>query len=91
MLPKPGKDPKLPQNLSLISPLSTTGKLFEKLILKIVQRHIEERGLLKASHFGFHSLHSTTLQCTRFSDHTTLNFNNNMSSFSEKIQSLGRR
>jgi hypothetical protein len=46
-LPKPGKAPKFPQNLHLISLLSTTGMLLEKIILKIVQRHIE--GLLKAS------------------------------------------
>jgi hypothetical protein len=53
MLPKPSKDPEFPQNLPLISLLSTTGKLFENVILKIVQRHIEERGLLHASQFGF--------------------------------------
>jgi hypothetical protein len=32
---QPGKDPKIPQNLCPISLLSTTGKLFEKMILKI--------------------------------------------------------
>jgi hypothetical protein len=38
-LPKPSKDPKFPQNLHPISLLSTTGELFEKIILKIVQKH----------------------------------------------------
>jgi hypothetical protein len=73
-LPKPSKDPKFSQNVRLISLLSTTGKLFEKFILRILQRHIEERGLLNASQFGFRARYSTTL-----TDHITLNFNNNMS------------
>jgi hypothetical protein len=47
-LPKPGKDPTFPQNLLPISLLPTTFMLFEKIILKIVQRHIGERGLLNA-------------------------------------------
>jgi hypothetical protein len=59
--------------------LSITGKLFEKVILKIVQRHVEERGLLNASQFGFCALHSMTLQYKILTDHITLNFNNNMS------------
>jgi hypothetical protein len=59
--------------------LSTTGKLFKKVILKIVQRHIEERGLLNASQFGFCANHNMTLQCMRVADHVTLNLNNNMS------------
>jgi hypothetical protein len=55
------------------------GKLFEKVILKIVQRHTGERGLLNANQIGFRACHSTTLQCMRLTDHVTLNFNNNMS------------
>jgi hypothetical protein len=78
-LPKPGKDPKFPQNLRPISLLPTTGKLFKKVILKFVQKHIEERGLLNQSQLGFRAGHSTTLQCMRLMDHVTLNFNNKMS------------
>jgi hypothetical protein len=55
------------------------GMIFEKVILKIVQRHIEERGLLNASQFGFHARHSTALQCVRLTDHIALKFNNSMS------------
>jgi hypothetical protein len=78
-LPKPGKDPKFPQNLRPISLLSTTGKRFEKVVLKIVQRHIENKKLLNANQFGFRTYHSTTLQCMRLADHATHNFNNKMS------------
>jgi hypothetical protein len=58
--------------------LSTTSKIFKEVILKVVQRHIEERGLLNASQFGFHAHHSTTLQCIRLIEHVILNFNNNI-------------
>jgi hypothetical protein len=73
-LPKPRKEPKLPQNVRPSSLLSTTGKLFEKLILRTIQKHIEERNLLKASQFGFRSDHSAPLQCKGLADHI-----NNMS------------
>jgi hypothetical protein len=76
-LPKPGKDPKCPHDLRQIRLLSTTGKLFQKVILKIVQRHIEERDLLNVSQFGFRARHST-IQCMRLTDHVTLNFINNI-------------
>jgi hypothetical protein len=79
ILPKTGKDPKFPQNLRTISLLSTTGKLFEKIILQFLKQHIEEKGLLNASQFGFRARHSTTLQCMRLTDNMTLNFNNKMS------------
>jgi hypothetical protein len=78
-LPKPGKDPKFPQNLCPISILSTTGKLFEKIILTTLQKHIEQRSLLNAGHFGFRASHSTTLQCMRLMDHVIINLNNKMS------------
>jgi hypothetical protein len=55
------------------------GKLFEEVILKIVQRHIGEKGLLNAGQFGFRACYSMTLQCMRLTAHVTLNFNNNMS------------
>jgi hypothetical protein len=74
-LPKPGKNPKSPQNLRPINLLSATGKLFEKVILNIVQKHIEEKSLLNASQFGFRARHSTTLQCMRLTDHVTGHLN----------------
>jgi hypothetical protein len=54
------------------------GKLFEKDILKIVQRHIEV-SLLNACQFGLRVRHSTTLQRLKFTDHMIPNFNNNIS------------
>jgi hypothetical protein len=57
-LPNPIKDPKFTQNLCPISHLSTICKLFEKIVLKIIQKHIEERGLLNGSQFGFRARHS---------------------------------
>jgi hypothetical protein len=80
-LPKPSKDPKFPQNLDMFHLLSTIGKLFEKVILNIVQRYSEERGLLNVGHFGFHACHSMTLKCMRLTDYVALNFNNNVATF----------
>jgi hypothetical protein len=71
ILPKPGKDPKFPQNLRPIRQLCTTEKLFEKMILRTIQKPIEERNLLNASQFGFRADHSMTLQCMRLADPVT--------------------
>jgi hypothetical protein len=50
--------PKYPQNLLPISFFSTTGKLFKKVIPRRDQRHIDVRGLLNGSQFGFRARHS---------------------------------
>jgi hypothetical protein len=73
--PKPGKDPKFPQNLRQIS-ISTTGRLSEKVILTTVQRHAEKDNVLNACQFGFRARHSTMLQFMRLTDHgpRTTNF-----------------
>jgi hypothetical protein len=81
-LPKAGKDPKFPQNLGPINLLPTTGKLFENVIQKIIQKYIDSNNSVNASQFGFRARHSTTLQCMRLMDHITLNFNNNVHSCS---------
>jgi hypothetical protein len=59
-LANPCKEQKFSQNLRLISLLSTTGKLFEKVIPKIVQKHIEKRSLPNANQFGFCARYSMT-------------------------------
>jgi hypothetical protein len=41
---KPGKDPKFFQNLRAISLLSKTGNIFDPVIFKFLQKHIDERG-----------------------------------------------
>jgi hypothetical protein len=45
-LPKPNEDPKFPQNLHQIHLLSNMGKEFKKLILRNIQKHIQERNFL---------------------------------------------
>jgi hypothetical protein len=59
--------------------LSTTGKLFEEVILKIVESHIKKTGLLNESQFGFRARYSMAIECMRLTDHVTINYYNDMS------------
>jgi hypothetical protein len=52
------------------------GQTFEKFVLKIVHRHIQEVDLRNPSQFDFRARHKTTLQCTNLTNHVTLNYNN---------------
>jgi hypothetical protein len=45
-----------------------TGKVFEKAVLKIIERRIEERCLLCAGQFDSRSRNSTTLQFMKLTD-----------------------
>jgi hypothetical protein len=74
-LPKPGRDPKLAQNICSFGLMSTTGKLFDKVILKIFKWHIKGKCLLNASKFVFRERHRTSLQCMGPTGHVTHNFN----------------
>jgi hypothetical protein len=59
--------------------MATTDKLFEEVLLEMVQKHIGARDLLKTSQLGVHARHNTTLQYMRLTEHVTLNSKNNMS------------
>jgi len=64
-IPKAGKDSSNPRNYRPISLLSTIAKLFEKIVLKKLEHHADERGILPAEQFGFRKGHSTTHQLLR--------------------------
>jgi hypothetical protein len=66
---KQDKDPKSPRYFRLNILLTTMGIIFEKVIHKIVQMHIDEWRLLTASQVGFRERHSTTLQNMTLMDH----------------------
>jgi hypothetical protein len=66
-----------PQNLCLISLLSTTGKQFENLIFRTIQRHIEKTNLLNASRFGFSAYNSAAFKLMRLTEDITLNVDGN--------------
>ncbi|KAJ0181491.1 hypothetical protein K1T71_003576 [Dendrolimus kikuchii] len=71
MLPKPGKDRRLPASYRPVTLQPHLAKLFERLLLRRLVPHIEPR----AEQFGFRSSHSTTLQLVRVLHHlaTALN------------------
>jgi hypothetical protein len=78
-LPKPDEDLKFPPNLDQVCLLSTIGKLLERVILEIIQRHVEGSSLLGVVQFEFRANPSTILRCMRLSDPVTFNFNAKMS------------
>jgi hypothetical protein len=57
----PGKGPKFPQNLRPIRLLSTTGKLCEKVILKTVQSHAEEKKMVMSVCLSCTSQHDASM------------------------------
>lgn len=63
MLPKPGKNPTIPNNHRPISLLNSMGKILEKLILNRLKIHIMPK--IRPEQFGFRPQHSTTIQLSK--------------------------
>ena len=76
MLLKAGKSPRRPESYRPITLLSAVAKLFEKLLLALLQPYIPPR----TEQYGFRSGHSTTLQVARVIHHAahTLNRKENV-------------
>ena len=77
LFPKPGKDPMFPQNYRPISLLIAMSKIFEKLLLCRMQKHIDSENILANEQFGFRSQHSTCHQLLRLTEKITSGFNSN--------------
>lgn len=73
MLPKPGKNLKLPFNYRLIALINTMAKTLESLILDRLKIIILPK--IRPEQFGFRSQHSTTAQLTNFIKNITNNLN----------------
>ncbi|GFT78235.1 probable RNA-directed DNA polymerase from transposon X-element [Trichonephila clavipes] len=65
MLPKPNQDHKFSQNYRPISLLSTTAKVFERIILKRIQTHSKAIDCIPPEQCGFREGHSTLHQLIR--------------------------
>ncbi|GBP94376.1 RNA-directed DNA polymerase from mobile element jockey [Eumeta japonica] len=70
-IPKPGKDPRLASSERPITLLSHIAKLFERVLLRRLLRHLTPR----QEQFGFRSGHSTTLQLARELHHMAVEHN----------------
>ena len=75
MLPKPGKDQSIPNNLRPISLLPSLSKIFERLILEKLKKEISEKHIIPDHQFGFRNSHSTSLQLARLTDLIVSGFN----------------
>uniref|UniRef100_A0A1B6LSV4 Reverse transcriptase domain-containing protein n=1 Tax=Graphocephala atropunctata TaxID=36148 RepID=A0A1B6LSV4_9HEMI len=67
-IPKPGKPSHLSSSYHPISILPTLSKLFEKIIKKRLQSHLDESNVVPPHQFGFRSHHSSIHQLLRVSE-----------------------
>ncbi len=68
VLPKQGKDPLFCENHRPISLLSNIGKIYERILLTRLLKHIDEVSTLPDEQHGFRSRHSTLHQLLRVSE-----------------------
>lgn len=67
-IPKPGKDPKFPQNHRPISLLSAPGKVVERIFRARLADFANDNGVLPDEQFGFRPSHSSADQLLRLSE-----------------------
>jgi hypothetical protein len=71
-IPKPGKNPKFPQNHRPIGLLSRVGKVIEKLIHFRLAKVTHANHTIPDGQFGFRSKHSTTDQLLRVTEYASV-------------------
>jgi hypothetical protein len=77
---KTGKDKKLPSSYRPISLLNTLSKIFEKVLLRRINQHLDSNNILPIEQHGFRQKYSTTRQLCRITDHIKSTYNLNKSS-----------
>ncbi|KAL4120570.1 hypothetical protein QTP88_013240 [Uroleucon formosanum] len=75
-IPKPGKDPLKPDSYRPIALLSSISKIYEKVILSELQKHLTDK--IRPEQSAFRREHSTTQQLVKFIDHICNNLNSNI-------------
>lgn len=79
-IPKPNKDPTIPSNYRPISLLPTISKVFERIILVRIEKHLETARIIPHEQFGFQKGHSTSHQIVRLVKEVRQNFQRGNSS-----------
>ncbi|KAL4125873.1 hypothetical protein QTP88_010110 [Uroleucon formosanum] len=69
LIKKPGKDKSDPDSYRPISLLTSLSKIFEKVILSILQNYLNCTDTIPKFQFGFKAHHSTTQQLMRITEH----------------------
>ncbi|GJQ87704.1 hypothetical protein Trydic_g14166 [Trypoxylus dichotomus] len=64
-VPKPGKEPRLATSYRPISLLPAISKIFEKILLRYVDKYTNDNSVLPPEQFGFRRKHSTNHQVAR--------------------------
>ncbi|GFT59469.1 RNA-directed DNA polymerase from mobile element jockey [Trichonephila clavipes] len=76
MIPKPGKDQKFPLNFRPITLISSIGKIYEKILLKRIQKYTLENSIIPDIQHGFRKETSTCHQLLRATNIIISGFNN---------------
>ncbi|GFS64231.1 probable RNA-directed DNA polymerase from transposon X-element [Trichonephila clavipes] len=76
MIPKPGKDQKFPLNFRPISLISSIGKIYEKILLKRIEKYTLDNSIIPDIQHGFRKETSTCHQLLRATNIIISGFNN---------------